>query len=277
MSLLDSIKNTAHGAYKKFVEDNIISDNQLKNSKFNKKGILTPDEFIQAGCQLVYKCPTWQWEAGDKKKKKNYFPDNQQYLITRNVPCLKRVSALNINNKATETVVENGEWLAFEDNNNDTNNNNNENKNDDDIDDIDDIDDVVDDNLTNNNNENKADNDNNDNNNNSTNNDANVINNDDDGDSFSESYEIPDIETFNDDDNIVTTADKKKDLITNNIESKDNNINDDDTIVKTRTYDISITYDKYYRVNYQYITYYILSIIKYILNYKGTTSLVKRL
>jgi len=30
-------------------------------SAFKEKGVLTPDEFVQAGDNLVSKCPTWSW------------------------------------------------------------------------------------------------------------------------------------------------------------------------------------------------------------------------
>ncbi|KAI8895755.1 autophagocytosis associated protein [Globomyces pollinis-pini] len=63
----------------------------LLNSKFKESGVITPEEFIAAGDFLSYKCPTWQWASSDSSLKKDYLPDQKQYLITRNVPCLKRV------------------------------------------------------------------------------------------------------------------------------------------------------------------------------------------
>merc|ERR1712228_166659 len=69
----------------------------------------------KAGCQLVYKCPAWSWEAGDKKKKRAFLPDNQQYLISRNLPCLRRVKSLINSTAKNEEIVENGEWLNMED------------------------------------------------------------------------------------------------------------------------------------------------------------------
>lgn len=33
----------------------------LKDSKFIEKGVLTPEEFVKAGDQLTYKCPTWRY------------------------------------------------------------------------------------------------------------------------------------------------------------------------------------------------------------------------
>lgn len=66
----------------------------LKDSAFLQRGVLTPEEFVKAGDELVYKCPTWSWESGDPKKVKNYLPADKQYLVTRNVPCQTRVSTL---------------------------------------------------------------------------------------------------------------------------------------------------------------------------------------
>jgi ubiquitin-like-conjugating enzyme ATG3 len=38
----------------------------LARSGFEERGVLTPEEFVRAGDELVAKCPTWQWAAGDK-------------------------------------------------------------------------------------------------------------------------------------------------------------------------------------------------------------------
>ena len=54
----------------------------LKETKFLEKGVLTPEEFVLAGQNLINKCGTWQWEAGDKNPD-NRFPAEKQYLITR--------------------------------------------------------------------------------------------------------------------------------------------------------------------------------------------------
>ncbi len=50
----------------------------LKDSAFLKRGVLTPEEFVKAGDELVYKCPTWTWESGDPSKRKKYLPDDKQ-------------------------------------------------------------------------------------------------------------------------------------------------------------------------------------------------------
>ena len=66
----------------------------LGESQFLTAGVLTPAEFVEAGDLLVYKCPAWRWEAGDPKKAVSYLPKDKQFLITRNVPCLERASDL---------------------------------------------------------------------------------------------------------------------------------------------------------------------------------------
>jgi ubiquitin-like-conjugating enzyme ATG3 len=76
----------------------------LKQSAFLEKGVLTPEEFVLAGDELVYKCPTWAWEAGQESKRKTYLPPDKQYLVTRNVPCQNRCSSME-----SDMIMEGGE------------------------------------------------------------------------------------------------------------------------------------------------------------------------
>ncbi|XP_014210727.1 ubiquitin-like-conjugating enzyme ATG3 isoform X1 [Copidosoma floridanum] len=62
----------------------------LKESKFKETGVLTPEEFVAAGEHLVHHCPTWQWAVGDVDRTKPYLPKDKQFLLTRNVPCSRR-------------------------------------------------------------------------------------------------------------------------------------------------------------------------------------------
>ncbi|CAD7960187.1 unnamed protein product [Amoebophrya sp. A120] len=64
-------------------------------TKFIEEGTLTPQEFLQAGDQLCYKFPSWQWEKGKPANRAGYLPDEKQYLITRNVRCRERVRDLD--------------------------------------------------------------------------------------------------------------------------------------------------------------------------------------
>ncbi|TPX49238.1 hypothetical protein SeLEV6574_g01589 [Synchytrium endobioticum] len=88
----------------------------LKTSRFKETGVLTPEEYVLAGDFLVYKCPTWTWAAGDGAKRREYLPADKQYLITRNVPCLRRAAALEYSaddQDMEETVPGDGDgWVA---------------------------------------------------------------------------------------------------------------------------------------------------------------------
>ena len=65
----------------------------LHSSQFSSTGVLTPEEFTSSGDQLVHAVRTWKWEAGPSSASKPYLQPNKQYLITRNVPCLCRANA----------------------------------------------------------------------------------------------------------------------------------------------------------------------------------------
>lgn len=61
-------------------------------SDFRSTGQLTPEEFQAAGDFLVYKFPSWSWaDAAAPGKRVSYFPAGKQYLVTRGVPCKRRV------------------------------------------------------------------------------------------------------------------------------------------------------------------------------------------
>jgi len=67
----------------------------LKESKFKETGVLTPDEFVAAGDHLVYTCQTWSWSsASDPSRVRDYLPSNKQFLITRRVPCHQRCTQM---------------------------------------------------------------------------------------------------------------------------------------------------------------------------------------
>lgn len=61
---MDSFKNKANNIFRAVATPFI---GVLKESKFLQQGLLTPDEFVIAGEQLVHKCPTWKWEGGEEK------------------------------------------------------------------------------------------------------------------------------------------------------------------------------------------------------------------
>lgn len=63
----------------------------LRESKFKETGVLTPEEFVLAGDYLSYHCSTWSWaKSVDSSKTKSYLPEDKQFLITRNVPSYRR-------------------------------------------------------------------------------------------------------------------------------------------------------------------------------------------
>lgn len=64
----------------------------LKKTAFLEKGVLTPEEFVRAGDELVYRCPTWSWCSSGEQKA--YLPPDKQYLVTRNIPCRDRVATM---------------------------------------------------------------------------------------------------------------------------------------------------------------------------------------
>jgi len=66
----------------------------LKESKFKEHGQITPEEFVAAGDFLVYKFPVWTWEKGEASKVRDFLPADKQYLVTRKVPCLRRATSL---------------------------------------------------------------------------------------------------------------------------------------------------------------------------------------
>mmetsp|Transcript_7161 Transcript_7161/g.23515 ORF Transcript_7161/g.23515 Transcript_7161/m.23515 type:complete len:286 (-) Transcript_7161:173-1030(-) len=85
----------------------------LKESAFLERGVLTPEEFVAAGDELVYKSPTWTWEGGDPARRKAYLPEGKQFLATKNVPCRERAKAVEKCSGFVETA-EGGDddWLA---------------------------------------------------------------------------------------------------------------------------------------------------------------------
>ncbi|KAL9074573.1 MAG: hypothetical protein Q9161_002165 [Pseudevernia consocians] len=61
-------------------------------STFRATGQVTPEEFVLAGDYLVYKFPTWSWsDASTPSKRAAYLPPTKQFLITRGVPCHRRL------------------------------------------------------------------------------------------------------------------------------------------------------------------------------------------
>jgi hypothetical protein len=64
-----------------------------RTSTFRNTGQITPEEFVLAGDYLVYKFPTWSWgDASSPAKRVSYLPAGKQFLVTRGVPCHRRLN-----------------------------------------------------------------------------------------------------------------------------------------------------------------------------------------
>lgn len=86
-------------------------------STFRQTGQITPEEFLLAGDFLVYKFPSWSWaDASTPAQRVPYFPPGKQYLVTRGVPCRRRLDDNFAGDGGEEMVVgEKGDeegWLS---------------------------------------------------------------------------------------------------------------------------------------------------------------------
>jgi ubiquitin-like-conjugating enzyme ATG3 len=68
---------------------------KLTKSAFLDKGVLTPEEFVRAGDHLISVCPSWSWASGEKNKLRPYLPKDKQFLTTKGVPCYRRATTLD--------------------------------------------------------------------------------------------------------------------------------------------------------------------------------------
>lgn len=106
--LIQAVKGTALSVAEYFTP-------VLKQSKFKQTGVLTPEEFVVAGDHLVHQCPTWSWSsASDPNLSKPYLPKDKQFLVTKSVPCYKRCKDIEYcNNDEKVIMTENDEegWV----------------------------------------------------------------------------------------------------------------------------------------------------------------------
>ncbi len=61
-------------------------------SNFAETGEISPEEFVKAGDYLVYKFPTWRWSPTSSSKRRDFLPDDKQFLVTRHVPSYVRAT-----------------------------------------------------------------------------------------------------------------------------------------------------------------------------------------
>ncbi|KAG9452993.1 hypothetical protein H6P81_005897 [Aristolochia fimbriata] len=192
-------------------------------SAFKEKGVLSISEFVLAGDNLVSKCPTWSWESGEPSKRKSYLPADKQYLITRNVPCLRRAISVEEEYEAAggEVLLDNEDndgWLATHGKPNETKGGDEENLPNMETQEI---------------------------------SKGKTIQSIPSYFGGEEEEDIPDMAEYEDAENVLE-ANETTFQSTYFVAHEP----DDDNILRTRTYDVSITYDKYYQTPRVWLTGY---------------------
>ncbi|KAL8199703.1 hypothetical protein R6Q57_013271 [Mikania cordata] len=204
-----------HEAFKGTVE-RITSPRTV--SAFKEKGVLSVNEFFIAGDNLVSKCPTWSWESGDPNKRKSYLPADKQFLITRNGLHHYKKSMKLLGGEILLDDEDNDGWLATHGHPKETKSDVEEN-----VPSMETLE------ISN----------------------RNTIQSIPSYFGTEEEDDIPDMEDFEDPDNLI-----ERDPATLQPTCLVAHEPDDDNILRTRTYDVSITYDKYYQTPRIWLTGY---------------------
>jgi ubiquitin-like-conjugating enzyme ATG3 len=89
------------------------------HSDFRESGQISPEEFLAAGDYLVYKFPSWSWsDASSPNQRVNYLPEGKQFLVTRAVPCRRRLGGRGVadSGEFPDVMIPDGEggeeWLS---------------------------------------------------------------------------------------------------------------------------------------------------------------------
>lgn len=78
-----------------------------------ERGLLTPAEFVAAGDALVAASPSWAWEGGDPPLQRPYLPAAKQFLVTRGVPCARRVGDAAVEDAAAAAAAGDGHGVEL--------------------------------------------------------------------------------------------------------------------------------------------------------------------
>ena len=103
------MNNLGHQIFKGFQDVVSKIKPTMKESKFYEEGKLTPEEYVLAGDYLVMKCPTWKWCSAKKEYINKNLPEDKQYLLTRVRSKLRAADYLK-NNNTKEKIIE-GDWV----------------------------------------------------------------------------------------------------------------------------------------------------------------------
>jgi ubiquitin-like-conjugating enzyme ATG3 len=104
-----AMNNLGHKIFKGFQDVVSKIKPTMKESKFYEEGKLTPEEYVLAGDYLVKKCPTWKWCSAKKEYYNKSLPEDKQYLLTR-VRSKFRASDYLKSNNTKEKIIE-GDWV----------------------------------------------------------------------------------------------------------------------------------------------------------------------
>ena len=100
---MSTLQHSLHNVYKASVETLMSVPS---SSTYATTGKLTPSEFTLAGDYLTQVAPTWCWSGGDPSLSKSFLPSEKQMLVTRGVPCLRRARDLEAAAAIPEKVLE---------------------------------------------------------------------------------------------------------------------------------------------------------------------------